>query len=116
MIAAFAPRVDGYFLHDTPEKLLQRGVFNQNVNVMTGFVPNESADEIADDFNAKGGYDVTQYNSLVTSWSRRFLNSDHVRSAVTCFYTPSESDDQKNVQTYMQVIHLHLYLKEVAYF
>lgn len=103
MIAAFAPRVDGYFLHDTPEKLLQRGVFNQNVNVMTGFVPNESADEIPDDFNAKGGYDITQYNSLVTSWSRRFLNSDHVRSAVTCFYTPSESDDQKNVQTYMQL-------------
>lgn len=108
MIAAFAPRVDGYFLHDTPEKLLQRGEYNHNIVVMTGFVPNESADEIPNDFNAKGGYDVTKYNSLVTSWSSRFLNSDHVKSAVTCFYTPSKSDDQKNVQTYMQVIHLQI--------
>lgn len=37
---------------------------------MIGFVLNELVDEILDDFNVKGGYDVIQYNFLVIFWSR----------------------------------------------
>lgn len=105
MIAAFAPRVDGYFLHDVPENLILRGEYNHEVRVMTGYVPNESADEIPDTFNANGGYDVSEYKSLVASWSSRYLHSHLVESAVTCYYRPSETDDQENVQTFMQVIY-----------
>ncbi|XP_061188779.1 acetylcholinesterase-like [Saccostrea echinata] len=103
MIAAFAPRVDGYFIHDVPENLLDKGNFNKNIRVMTGFVPNESADEIPDIFNSNGGYDVTYYNSLLDNWSRRFLHGHKVKSAVTCYYSPLGSDDHANVQTYMQL-------------
>lgn len=103
MIAAFAPRVDGYFLHDVPENLILRGEYNHEVRVMTGYVPNESADEIPDTFNANGGYDVSEYKSLVASWSSRYLHSHLVESAVTCYYRPSETDDQENVQTFMQL-------------
>ncbi|XP_062569229.1 neuroligin-3-like isoform X2 [Saccostrea cucullata] len=103
MIAAFAPRVDGYFIHDVPENLLRKGDFNQNIQVMTGFVPNESADEIPDSFNSDGGYDVTYYSSLLDDWSSRFFHSYDVKSAVTCYYSPSDKNDLANVQTYMQL-------------
>jgi hypothetical protein len=45
MISAFAPRVDGYYIHDLPEVLLARGEYIRYVNVFNGFVPNEVAED-----------------------------------------------------------------------
>ena len=46
MIGTFAPRVDGYFINDLPEVLLEKGDFNKDVAVMTGYVPQELAAEL----------------------------------------------------------------------
>ena len=46
MIAAFAPRVDGYFIKDLPEVLLQKGDFNKDVTVMTGYVSHELSTDL----------------------------------------------------------------------
>ncbi|XP_061180225.1 cholinesterase-like [Saccostrea echinata] len=67
-VISFAPRVDGYFLHDVPEKILQRGDYNRNVKVLTGYVRDESSIFIPDDFDEQGGYNITQskHNSSIT--------------------------------------------------
>lgn len=46
MIATFAPRVDGYYITDLPEVLLQRGDYIKHVNVMTGYVPQELSEDL----------------------------------------------------------------------
>lgn len=45
MISTFAPRVDGYYMTDLPEVLLDRGNYNRNVNIMNGFMPNEVSED-----------------------------------------------------------------------
>ena len=46
MISAWAPRVDGYFIKDLPEVLLERGDYHKNVTVMTGYVPQELSEDL----------------------------------------------------------------------
>ncbi|WAQ97748.1 NLGNX-like protein, partial [Mya arenaria] len=47
MIATFAPRVDGYFLTDLPEVLMMRGAYLKCINILTGYLPNEVAEDYA---------------------------------------------------------------------
>ena len=99
----YAPRVDGYFLHDVPENLLKKGLFHRNVRVMTGFVHDESTSFISKVFDESGGYDVTTYDSLLNMFSSMFLHSDQVKSLLTCHSPPSVNDSRQNLQSYMQV-------------
>ena len=46
MISTWAPRVDGYFIKDLPEVLLSKGDYNKNVTVMSGYVPQELAEDL----------------------------------------------------------------------
>lgn len=50
MIATFAPRVDGYYITDLPEVLLERNDYLTNVDVMTGFLPQEFSEDLGDIF------------------------------------------------------------------
>ena len=42
---AFVPRVDDYYLTNTPEILAESGSFHSEVALMTGTVPDEVTDE-----------------------------------------------------------------------
>ena len=46
MISAWAPRVDGYFIKDLPEVLLEKGDLDKDVAVMTGYVSQEIAADL----------------------------------------------------------------------
>ncbi|XP_065932536.1 neuroligin-4, Y-linked isoform X2 [Magallana gigas] len=100
---AFAPRVDGYFLHDVPENLLKRGEFHNNIRVMTGFVDDEASIFIPSIFDKSGGYDVHFYEALLDELSSGFLHREKVQSALICLYPPAINNSRKNVETYMQL-------------
>ena len=46
MISTWAPRVDGHFIKDLPEVLLDQGDYHNNVTVMSGYVPEELAEDL----------------------------------------------------------------------
>lgn len=100
---AFAPRVDGYFLHDVPENLLRRGEFHHNIRVLTGFVNDEASIFIPSIFDEYGGYDVTYYKTLLDDIGSGFLHKEKVKSFLICHYPPAINNTRENVKTYMQV-------------
>ncbi|KAK3084982.1 hypothetical protein FSP39_022366 [Pinctada imbricata] len=103
MIAAFAPRVDGYFITDLPENLLHKGDYNHNISVLTGFVPNESADEIPTNFDNGVGYTADHYRQLMGYWSSRFRNSAAVDKAVLCEYKDVYANEEKYLSLFMEM-------------
>ncbi|XP_060605960.1 acetylcholinesterase-like [Ruditapes philippinarum] len=97
MISAFAPRVDGYYIHDLPEVLLARGEYIRYVNVLNGFLP----DEVSEDFESEPGIDdglsMNHLEQLFYTKSRRYLtNADDIFAALKCAYPPSNSDKTLN--------------------
>ncbi|KAL4229722.1 Carboxylesterase 5A [Mactra antiquata] len=103
MISIFAPRVDGHFIHDLPEKLLEQGQYSR-VNILNGFVP----DEVAEDYESIPGIDYglrkQQIDDLFYSKSRRFLtNADDMYRALKCVYPLSDTDIKLNREHFIDM-------------
>lgn len=93
MISTFAPRVDGYYIHDLPEVLLERRNYLHSINTMTGFLPNEVSEDYEDIPGIDQGLSKKQLEQLFYTKSRRFLaNADDVYSALLCAYEPSSTN------------------------
>ena len=69
---------------------------------MTGYVPNESADEVPSDFD-NGGYSPRRFKQLVTSWSSRFRHSAAVNNAIQCEYQSNTTTAKDFLSLYMEV-------------
>ncbi|XP_052796747.1 acetylcholinesterase-like isoform X2 [Mya arenaria] len=90
MIATFAPRVDGYFLTDLPEVLMMRGAYLKCINILTGYLPNEVAEDYESVDGINNGLSKETLESMFHDKSRRFLsNADEIYQALTCAYPPS---------------------------
>ncbi|KAH3841426.1 acetylcholinesterase-like [Dreissena polymorpha] len=97
MIAAFAPRVDGFYLKELPEVLLAKRDYLRHVNVMTGYVPQVVSEDLEDIEGIDQGLTATHLRNLFRDKSDRYQGqtSNDVYHALLCAYPPS-NDVRRN--------------------
>ena len=81
MISTWAPRVDGHFIKDLPEVLLDQGDYHNNVTVMSGYVPEELAEDlgnVADKPTSRAALTTPiSLSSLLSIWQCAVLQIVH---------------------------------------
>ncbi|XP_045206732.2 putative inactive carboxylesterase 4 [Mercenaria mercenaria] len=97
MISTFAPRVDGFYIHDLPEVLLERGDYLHHINVMNGFLPNEVSEDYESEPGIAHGLTRSHLEQLFYIKSRRYLaNAADMYSALKCAYPPGNKNTALN--------------------
>ncbi|KAL3880519.1 hypothetical protein ACJMK2_032753 [Sinanodonta woodiana] len=96
MISAFAPRVDDDYIKDLPENLLTKHEFLKDVHFMSGFLPQELAEDLGDTPGIDNGITADSLNDFLHDKSRRYLSqADEMENALRCVY-PASGDMETN--------------------
>ncbi|KAK3590502.1 hypothetical protein CHS0354_037549 [Potamilus streckersoni] len=96
MISTFAPRVDDDYIKDLPENLLTKNEFLKEVHFMSGFVPQEMAEDFGDTPGIDKGLTTNMLNDFLRDKSRRYLSqADEMENALICVY-PASDDMEAN--------------------